>query len=150
MMLVMATFTACGSTLVPYAPKTNMPQDVAIKTIEQVSFEQHVKYRPEHVAVTPEYMHFSQGSTSRGVGIVPIRGVALQRSKLKSIQNRVYFNNMSGFRFYTKRNWFIVFIAGPRGEVLHRTYCYSREKATDFMDAVASLKRLNEGQTKPR
>lgn len=134
---------ACAS-LVAYAPK-QMSREKAQSIIEQVLMEEPLKFRPESVEFTPEYVAIYQGYGAKSGGaavVLPNTPVVLSgnRSSSKQISTRIYYSSINEILLYRDNNHYAMRPMTKEGRVIHTAVTMSEEKARQYVDALHSLR----------
>lgn len=135
---------ACTAQLVGYTKNKISDQDLAVRDIEQVFYEQPAKHRPESIVVTDDYLGLSSGTMvetkglgfARGVSGNSLIGIGTSKSYINNIKERIYFNSIGKISLFQKRGWFIVQIQRSDGHVFRRIYTRDKGKAVNFISAI--------------
>ncbi|WP_122081327.1 sensor protein [Vibrio coralliirubri] len=137
--------TGCAAKQVPYSPSDMVTKEVAASVIEQVVMEQPLKFRPEGLVVTSSYIGLSEGHDSKVVAVSNYNGasdllLSSANVSLSDINSRYYFNSISDFELYSKRDWFIIQLKNDEQRVVKHFYTRSLEKAQRFIDSINYMK----------
>lgn len=143
-LLLMVTFLcSCTSTPVQIDAPIIMSDIDAVKIIERVFFEQSIKFRPENVVVTHDYIALAEGRESRSRGSVvalpageTIIGIGNNRTFTRDISTRIYFDSIGEILLYKKRDYFIIQIQDNGGRVIKNVYCRVEDLSNQFIGSI--------------
>lgn len=146
-LVAMLLLGGCASKIVEYQPVT-VSDAQARSVIEQVLMEQPQSLRPEHVAITDDYVAYGNGVISETNGFaatVPIGDWAIaagsSRTNSKALQTRIYFNSIGAVTLYSKRSRWVVLPRNQAGSVINSSLVDTQSKAQRFVDAMTHFKR---------
>ncbi len=138
-------FAACLSSCATnydqaYRAKTNISQAEAVAVIEQVLYEQGIKYRPQSVLVTSQYiaMDFGRQQSSQAGFAIPVGSVAIALGDTKTISEaaeRIYFDSIDSLKPFSRNRYYGVTIF-HNGRLHKHVYTYQKHKAERLVDAL--------------
>ena len=142
--ILILLLAACTAKSIHYTPIAVSSKSQAIKIIEQVFFEQHIKYRPQNIFITDDFIGLARGTLSKssglGVGIGNNRNLAIglgsSKTLSKGINQRIYFNSLGAPELYIKRGRYIAQIKSKSGQTIINVRAKSEVKAKRFMDSI--------------
>jgi len=134
----------CTATLLQHTPNPVESKVLATQIIEQVVAEQPLKYRPEGMLITDEYLAFGDGTISKGRGVASSTlisntsaiSIGVTKTKSKHVTSTLYFNSLDGMELFHKRDWYIIQLRNDENNIVKRFYTRSRKKADRFIDAM--------------
>jgi len=148
--LLIVFLVACSAKNVAYTPSPIISKEKAAQIIEQVLYEQPMKYRPVSVFISGEILGFSDGvsSKTKGGGVVLGNenglavGIGSSKTLTKEINRRIYFNSIGNPQLFTKRDWFIIQMVNKNNRVIYNVYTRDENKAKKYIDSINYM-RIN-------
>lgn len=144
--LVVALFIGgCAiSKPVDYSPEPVESKEQAASIIEQVVMQQPLKYRPEGVYVTDEYIAMGEGYSSKGVGLGSATaigsngaiGLGVSKSTTKGISTRLYFNSLGPSKLWIKRDWYLIDVQDKTPRRVKQFLTRDKKSAEAFIDSI--------------
>ncbi|MCG9728847.1 hypothetical protein L1D44_03115 [Shewanella sp. Isolate13] len=139
--------TGCSATPIDYRPVDVTNYEASTAVIEQVVYEQPIKYRPSGIVVNELFIGFDYGvlSKTKSTGIVtPLSnssalGLNSSSTELKNTIERYYFNSLSIPRLFKKREWYIIKLLNKNGGVVKNIYTRDETKAKSFINHISKL-----------
>jgi len=141
LLLSFLLLSGCTATSIPYSAQLVQSDELAAKIIEQVVMEQPLKYRPEGVVITKDYLGVADGIEVKGhslsSGVVNSQLVFSSINlKTLDVSTRYYFNSLSRLELYSKRDWYIVQLKNDEHHIVKRFYTRRLDKAERLIDSI--------------
>jgi hypothetical protein len=113
-------FMGCSATHIPYEPQEFPDISRTINVLKETLSYQSPNHAVKHVEIKPDYFKVVSG--------------------VRYTPTYIHFDNIQKIDLHEKSEWKIVTIRGDNHSVLYRLYVEDQAVATDFINAVHTLK----------
>lgn len=120
-LLVFLFVMGCSAKLIPYQPQEFDDVSKTMGVLEETLSYQSPKHAVKILEINPEFIKIVSGA--------------------RYTTSYIHFKDIKKFDLYEKRGRKIVFIKGNNNRLLYRLYVEDEAVATDFINAVYTLKK---------
>ena len=130
--IILIELLGCA-TPIPYTPKASKSFSENQNVIKRILSEQPVKFAPNNIIITNEYIQINKITYKRSFHTYGI-------TTLPELTT-IYFSSIGESKIYHKGKYFIVMIYDTNKNFRYKVFTPSEEDARQFVDAVYSLKK---------
>ena len=139
--------TACGGTIPIKYQASSMDINEAKDVLDELTWSQHPKWRPDAFLITEKYIAWDSGVISRSNGfatdIVPGTAIVSSTSIIKNIGDRYYYRSIQKVELSSwKRKfkqWYVVSITDTHDRLKHVLRTRILSDAKMFTDAMTTV-----------